>query len=554
MTDEAIRAQRRLRAESPGRPPAPVVPGRGQEGMTLRDARRLAGREPLHVCFGTPSCRCDVTLKLGLGTPRFVYVCLRGEDARAWLRARPEARRLGVDLRDDARWLDAAIAKLGADWPQEEHRDAAETAVGEMAPPSPDAGDPEVSADGPDSTAQQAETPDAAGSTEGESGSEGPGDGGQDGAADTGTWGQHGTGPGGCKRPTGGGTPGEDQRQEPGDDPAQAGVAGSGSAPGVSFSARGAGKGGHVTPQGQGAKSDESPTPDGDGEPGEEDAARAGDAQDSIDPGAVEAERAGAEPPPTDPERDSESVEDGSGRGRHSVRVRATDGGWYADRVIALKLSRAQRKDAARVRRALESLVRDWQVGVGQRPSPRVAPRALARELASRRVSLSRCRREEMEPARVLLMCDVSGSCSAVATATLAACYAVAAEMPDQVEVVEHSNGFPLPACVTHGVGYCSCNSAAWGREERGEGKYDPGPRRIAGVVVFGDHDAADVYERLAARAPLVWLDSYCACDGPKPASRKLRAPAARWAAQPVAWWQGINDAARAADALRRRV
>ncbi|MCV6605072.1 MAG: hypothetical protein OIF34_07185, partial [Porticoccaceae bacterium] len=77
--------------------------------------------------------------------------------------------------------------------------------------------------------------------------------------------------------------------------------------------------------------------------------------------------------------------------------------------------------------------------------------------------------------------------------------------------------------------------------------------------------DAGVILEKLAEVAPLVWFDSYCSRDGVKPASKALREgaggvysrngdPSSGWKEQPVSWWQGVNNAATTAIALRRAV
>jgi len=87
-----------------------------------------------------------------------------------------------------------------------------------------------------------------------------------------------------------------------------------------------------------------------------------------------------------------------------------------------------------------------------------------------------------------------------------------------------------------------------WEVEKKWWEKFLP---RVRAVVAFGDWDAGDVYKHICnLDIPLVWLDSYCARDGVKTASKRLRSHAKGWNQQPYAWWQGVNDAESARYAL----
>jgi len=166
--------------------------------------------------------------------------------------------------------------------------------------------------------------------------------------------------------------------------------------------------------------------------------------------------------------------------------------------------------------------------------------RRLVRELVSSRYQLSRARRRELNTGTILLLCDVSGSCSAVADETLAAALTVADHLRN-VAVICHSNGTPLwhygaevpypPNDVARGEWPIE---DVWSEQLAGE--------HLVGSVALGDWDAGWLYEQLAAVAPLVWLDSdLCAHDGASPARRLLTMRHTRWATRPLAHYHGVG-------------
>lgn len=209
-------------------------------------------------------------------------------------------------------------------------------------------------------------------------------------------------------------------------------------------------------------------------------------------------------------------------------------GGTFSDEEVAELRSAAERRSAQEVARALRKLIRAMELG-GFDQTPRLSGARLVTELVSKRSNLARARRQEGDIPLVVLCCDVSGSCSAVCTDTLAACIAIAAELPN-VLVIQHSNGF---ACNRDNVTITDVV-----REH---------DRQVGLLIAFGDWDAGDHYRALCeSGADLVWLDSYCAKHGVKSASRNLRVGAADWSRQPLSWWQGVNSAATAAIALRQ--
>lgn len=133
---------------------------------------------------------------------------------------------------------------------------------------------------------------------------------------------------------------------------------------------------------------------------------------------------------------------------------------------------------------------------------------------------------------------------SAAATGTVAAALALTEEDRDLL-VVRHSNGYVESV---HGR-----PAKEILRKKKGEIKDLLGFEDLSlrGIVAFGDWDAAWAYERLCAKAPFVWLDSYAAKHGVKPASSNLREGYRSWTAFPVAHYQGVNSAETAAIALR---
>ncbi len=233
-----------------------------------------------------------------------------------------------------------------------------------------------------------------------------------------------------------------------------------------------------------------------------------------------------------------------------------------AVRVRALAASRAARE----IRRALDRLLKAMEVGLGYDPSPRLDPRRLVREMVARRWALSRVRREEMERCVSIIAVDCSGSCSAYCNELLAGAMAVADADP-QVVVVCHSNGTVYPPATDEG--WYDALVSVYGRGLRKDDFFPRGDERysladfcrrvaairggrIAGVVALGDWDAGEEYRQLCeAGVPLVWLDSYCARDGVKPASPRLREGYASWHRKPLAHWQGVSGPVATAVALR---
>lgn len=193
--------------------------------------------------------------------------------------------------------------------------------------------------------------------------------------------------------------------------------------------------------------------------------------------------------------------------------------------------------------RLLRRLLSETMPGAHGDPSPRINSKRLVTELISRRCALSRARREEMEPAIIVLLCDVSGSCSATSAETLAACQEIARRDP-AVEVVVHTNGFPLEHF--DGRRWSQCSTLDGDAQ-----LYDQilTGRTVAGTVAWGDSDAAWILSVLAEQAPLIWLDSYSARYGVAMRPAPCEVPA-------LACVRGVNSAESGLYALRmaRRV
>lgn len=223
-------------------------------------------------------------------------------------------------------------------------------------------------------------------------------------------------------------------------------------------------------------------------------------------------------------------------------QAKSVHGGTFDDATEAQMRSRADRRSAQEVARALKRLIQAIDLG-GLDESPRIHGGRLVRELKSRRCALGRAVRREQEIPLILLLCDVSGSCSAVCTDTLAACLAVAESLPD-ARVLRHSNGELLDTEDRRPYGALPRRITDYVREQK---------RPVGAVVAFGDWDAGNEYQSLCeSGARLVWLDSYCCrVTGVQEASRRPREPAQTWKRQPLAWFQGVSDARSAAIALR---
>lgn len=160
--------------------------------------------------------------------------------------------------------------------------------------------------------------------------------------------------------------------------------------------------------------------------------------------------------------------------------------------------------------------------GDGSEPSPRVRAAALVRELVTRRVALSRARREEAGQELCVLAIDVSGSCSSFCSELWAAASAVAADT-DGVIITwgEEADKSQIPpevglVVVQHSNGICKI----WDREISLSEIVLSAGRPLATVLAFGDCDAEQHYRALHnAGARVVWLDNFSSSHGPRKAA-----------------------------------
>lgn len=214
--------------------------------------------------------------------------------------------------------------------------------------------------------------------------------------------------------------------------------------------------------------------------------------------------------------------------------------------------------------KALRRLFRAWALEFGGREqSPRLDGRALVREVLAKQYAVNRCYRNELSEDPVfLLMCDVSGSCSASAGGNLAVCLALCDLSPKNYLLVVHSNGDPTEV---HGARANELPSFAWDqidslgpKKKRWNTRPEWGRRSgawwervlelpLAGAVNWGDNDAEDILELVASQCPLAWLDSYCAnVTGPMPFGKSIT----DWPGL-VGHWYGVNCASSSAFAIR---
>lgn len=245
-------------------------------------------------------------------------------------------------------------------------------------------------------------------------------------------------------------------------------------------------------------------------------------------------------------------------------------GGVHSDmhRVAQLRAT-ASSRIFRRVAKRLDQLFIGWAVAAqAELSSPRISGRKLVRELVGRSYRLSRCRREEVERPLIIAMADVSGSCSAAADETLAACLALCDHGRYRVLVVEHSNGWgwALAATDRDDIARFTRLVGPKNKPDRSEQEelaawsaFIAQTGQIAGVLALGDTDAEWLYGHVARgedrRVPIAWLDSHCACDGVQPmthAERQRLASTPHWpGALPEIWMRGVNSAETLLAALR---
>jgi hypothetical protein len=108
----------------------------------------------------------------------------------------------------------------------------------------------------------------------------------------------------------------------------------------------------------------------------------------------------------------------------------------------ALKKLKSGDRRFHRVIRYMEKFFMSAMIS-GDEESPRLNAARLVREISSKRYALNRCRKNEQGKLPILIMVDVSGSCSASAGGNLEAAIAIQRKLPEAITVVIHSNGYP---------------------------------------------------------------------------------------------------------------
>lgn len=211
-------------------------------------------------------------------------------------------------------------------------------------------------------------------------------------------------------------------------------------------------------------------------------------------------------------------------------------------------------KEVKDVLRSLKKVFQTMEMGTFGDPSPRLDNYRFVREIVSKRYNQSRCHREEMEQKMILLLADVSGSCSASAKGTLQACKIIRSQMQESIGIIVHSNGFiqewELPEWSTKKLSEMTVR--------KGDALItitdvvqSIGQKAIGGIVAFGDDDAVGHYADLTNNIRVVWLDSYCARDGIKIRKGQFQNKFPKMGLGNLTYITGINDTRTAAIALR---
>lgn len=204
--------------------------------------------------------------------------------------------------------------------------------------------------------------------------------------------------------------------------------------------------------------------------------------------------------------------------------------GFNASKEDALKHISPSEEDARNVVESLEKLVQSINIG-GEEESRRIDSRKFCKEIVAKRYNLQRACRRELQHPKLLLLCDVSESCSSVCPSTLIACMAIEKCYKDAM-VIRHSNGFLEDG--THVPDYLKKTGY-----------------KVEVVLAFGDWDAGDCYRKLLEECLyFIWLDyGYSSAVGV--AGSYLQGRAAEWKRKPDLWYEGVHDAATASLALQ---
>ena len=113
-------------------------------------------------------------------------------------------------------------------------------------------------------------------------------------------------------------------------------------------------------------------------------------------------------------------------------------GNFYDERLIKNMLNN---KTLDKLARSVENMI-DFECGNGIFLSKKYDYKKLIVGLKTKNINLNKCRKEEMRKKRLLLLCDISGSCSHTCMALAAACYKIASR-DDRVVILFHSNLSP---------------------------------------------------------------------------------------------------------------
>jgi len=294
-----------------------------------------------------------------------------------------------------------------------------------------------------------------------------------------------------------------------------------------------------------GAKHESAKTAKDGAQEGSDECAQSGDTSAGTE-GIAHVESAEADCTSTDDSANDESTQSHSAAGsgvsssRHS---RAQHGGVSCD----LSLRGRKQKLARRLRRELLRVLRIDHAPSGDY-SPRVDARRLVREIASRRVALSRARKSEVSRELCVLAVDVSGSCSSFSAELWAAATAIAVDSGGDViesdeEHVSVRSDAPVLA-IAHSNGWVGQTSLADFALRLG--------RPLSTVIVLGDCDGAEHYRVLCERGQrLIWLDNYCARHEVARVSARVAALHEGWRRRPTDHLQGVGSGESALAALR---
>ena len=235
-------------------------------------------------------------------------------------------------------------------------------------------------------------------------------------------------------------------------------------------------------------------------------------------------------------------------------------GGDTSDEAVAKHLAKNTTPAVRKLARLLANVFRRWEMTtVGVSNSPRLDSYKLVREIASRRYEITRATKRELDSQPLIVIsADVSGSCSACSTETLAAALAVMKVMPSLI-VVKNFNGDVCDDPAWYYAAEGSTAAAALRSMQLAHEGFASFVRRMVhekhfslkGVVVFGDTQGLHEYAEIAKTAvPMVLLDNY-RCSESKEAVAQPGGLTIHGLHVPY-YAYGVNTADRAYQALLR--